>query len=296
MYLTSSLVDKIINTTGLRNIESTHFAGRYNDYFVYVEVQTHLSRALMRVRVSDLDNSTRLDLEKNLEANFSRQNYSILYEGNEILIIIPTNADWVERIRDLMDHITSFLSETGIRADAQAEQIIKEHIPDSVPHIEYEPDKPSLGMGILGSFLGSIPGVITWFITSIASIDGFLVQTPEVYNYFSARFFLAIIITCGSYWGFLLLSGASRKISALISAPITVIMIYIVNRFSYAFLFFNAISNLTVENAFLKTYQYLNSYHLTQYYLGTLVLGYLLSALTYVFLYAAREKFWISHK
>lgn len=292
MNLTSSLVDEIIDTTGLRNIESSHFAGRHNDFFVYVEVQTHLSRAMMRLRVAGLDGNTRTALEQKIASGFSRQNYSILYEGNEVLVIIPANTDWVKRIRELMDVITFFLSENGIHADSQAEKITIEQIPESIPHIEMETAKPSLGMGVLGSFLGSVPGVIGWFITSIASLDGFMVQTPEVHSYLSARFLLAIIITCGSYWGFLLLSGSSRKISALISSPITILMIYFVNRFSYAFLFFTAVSNLSVEKAFLRTYEYLKSYDLTKYYLGTLFLGYLLSALTYLFLYKARENFW----
>jgi hypothetical protein len=295
MNLTSSLVDEIVDTTGLHNIESTHFAGRHNDYFVYVEVQTHLSRALMRLRVSGLDSKTSTALEQKLASGFSRQNYSILYEENEIVVIIPANTDWVRRTKDLMDVITVFLSESGIYADSQAEKVMLEQIPESIPHIEIEPAKQSIGLGVLGSFLGSVPGVIGWFITSIASIDGFMVQTPEVQSYLSARFLLAIIITCGSYWGFLLLSGSSRKISALISAPITILMIYFVNRFSYAFLFFTAVSNLSVEKAFLRTYEYLNSYDLTKYYLGTLFLGYLLSALTYLFLYKTREKFW-KHK
>ncbi len=292
MNLTSSLVDEIIGTTGLRNIESAHFAGRHNDFFVYVEVQTHLSRAMMRIRVSGLDDRTRTALEEKMAANFSRLNYSILYEGNEILFIIPANTDWIQRIRTMMDLVTAFLSESGVCADSQAERIAIEHIPDSIPHIEYETARPSIGLGVLGSFLGSVPGVIGWFITSIVSNDGFMVQTPEVQNYLSARFLLAIIITCGSYWGFLLLSGASRKVSAMVSAPITILMIYIVNRFSYAFLFFTAISNLTVDRAFLRTYEYLYSYDLVNYYLGTLFLGYLLSALTYLFLYKTRETFW----
>jgi hypothetical protein len=292
MNLTSSLVDEIIGTTGLRNIESSHFAGRHNDYFVYVEVQTHLSRAMMRLRVTGLDVDTRAAMEQKLASGFSRKNYSILYEGNEILVIIPANTDWVKRIRELMDIITAFLSESGIHADSQAENITIEQIPESIPHIEIDTTNPSIGLGVLGSFLGSVPGVIGWFITSIASLDGFMVQTPEVHSYLSARFLLAIIITCGSYWGFLLLSGSSRKISALISAPITILMIYFVNRFSYAFLFFTAVSNLSVERAFLRTYEYLNSYDLTKYYLGTLLLGYLLSALTYLFLYKSQEKFW----
>jgi|GEM_PF-1657562 len=292
MNLTSSLVDEIIATTGLRNIESAHFAGRHGDFFIYLEMQTHLSRALMRIRVLGLDEVTRTALEATLAANISRINYSVLYEGNEILIIVPSNSDWVKRIRVIMDLITDFLAAKGVRADSQAEKLAIEHIPESIPHIEYENTKTLLGWGLLGSFLGAVPGVIGWFISSIASNDGFMVQTPEVHNYLSARFLLSIIITCGSYWGFLLLSGASRKISALLSAPITLLMIYIVNRFSYAFLFFTAISNLTVDRAFLKTYEYLNSYDLVQYYLGTLFLGYLLSGLTYLFLYKTREKFW----
>jgi hypothetical protein len=108
MNLTSSLVDEIIDTTGLRNIESSHFAGRHNDFFVYVEVQTHLSRAMMRLRVAGLDGNTRTALEQKIASGFSRQNYSILYEGNEVLVIIPANTDWVKRIRELMDVITFF--------------------------------------------------------------------------------------------------------------------------------------------------------------------------------------------
>ncbi len=292
MNLTSSLVDEIIATTGLRNIESTHFAGRHNDYFVYVEVETQLSRALIRLRVAGLTDNDRASLEQTLASGFSRQNYSILYEGNEILVIVASNTGWIRRIRDIIDAITVFLSDNGIRADSQAEKITLEQLPESIPHIEIESAKPSIALGVLGAFLGSVPGMIGWFITSIASLDGFMVQTPESHSYLSARFLLAIIITCGSYWGFLLLSESSRKTSALISAPITILMIYFVNRFSYAFLFFTAISNLSVEKAFIRTYEYLRSYDLTRYYLGTLFLGYLLSALTYLFLYKMRESFW----
>lgn len=292
MNFTSSLADELIGVTGLNNIESTHFAGRHNGYFVYVEVEPQLSRAKMHIRVVMLSDGIRTALEKNLASSISRVNYSVLFEGNEIILLIPANTDWIPRVRTIMDLITDFLSENGVPADIQAEQSVFEHIPDALPHIEADPPRPSIAMGVLGAFLGAVPGVIGWFITSLANNDGFLVQTPEVASYLSARFILAIIITCGSYWGFLLLSGSSRKISALVSAPITVLMIYAVNRFTYAFLFFSAISNLSVERAFLRTYEYLNSYHLTHYYLGTLLLGYLLSAITYVVLYKTREKFW----
>ncbi|NLW89480.1 MAG: hypothetical protein GXY43_07160 [Clostridiaceae bacterium] len=292
MNLTSSLVKEIIDTTGLRNIESTYFAGRNNDYFVYVEVQTHLSRALLRVRVLKLDEDTRTGLDTKLASNFSRVNYSLLFEGNEIIVIIPSNTGWVRRIREITDQITEYLSSADIATDSTDEKTIIEQIPESLPHIIPEPPKPSVGMGILGSFLGAIPGVIAWFISSIASNDGFLVQTPEVHANVSSRVFLAVIISCGSYWGFLLLSGATRRRSAIFSAPITIIMIYFVNHFSYAFLFFTNLPNLTLTNAFLQTRDFLSSYRLTLYYWVALLFAYLISFGTYFLLYRLREKFW----
>ena len=292
MEFTQDLAAKIITATGLRNIESAFFVGRHNGYFVNVEVQTRLSRTMMCISVSSLAESDRRLLEETLSAKFSVSDYTVLYEGNEIIVLIPDNRMWMNTLRGIMDETTFFLTDRRIPPDPDAEKDPERPLPVSIPFVEYELAKPNYVLGIFGAFLGSIPGAIVWFIFSIIGFSEYMVHTPEVLNSFSIKFLFSIIITCGSYWGFLLLSDASRKASVLASAPITLGMIYAVNRFSYAFVFYSALSGLSVEEAFFTTPKLLNSYNLTWNYALALLLGCGVSMITYLLLLRFRERGW----
>jgi hypothetical protein len=292
MEFTSDLAAKIISATGLRNIESAFFVGRHNGYFVNVEVQTRLSRTMMCISVSSLAEFDRRLLEEALSAKFSVSDYTILYEGNEIIILIPDNRLWIDTLRGIMDEITFFLADRHIPPDPDAEKDSDMPLPVSTPFVEYELAKPNYILGIFGSLLGSIPGAIVWFIFSIIGFSEYMVHTPEVLNSFSMKFLFSIIITCGSYWGFLLLSDASRKVSVLASAPITLGMIYAVNRFSYAFVFYSALSGLSIEEAFFSTPKLLRSNNLTWNYSLALLLGCGVSLITYLLLLRFRERGW----
>lgn len=292
MELTSDLAAKIVSATGLRNIDSAFFVGRHNGYFVNIEVQTRLSRTMMCISVSSLDDFDRRLLEETLSSKFSVSDYTILYEGNEIIVLIPDRRLWIDTLRGIMDEVTFYLADHRIPPDPDAEKDSEKPLPVSTPFVDYELAKPNYVLGIFGSFLGSIPGAIVWFIFSIIGFSNYTVHTPEVLNSFSMKFLFSIIITCGSYWGFLLLSDASRKMSVLASAPITIGMIYIVNRFSYAFVFYTALSGLSVEEAFFTTPKLLSSYNLTWNYALALLLGCVVSLVTYFILLIFRERNW----
>jgi len=292
MEFTQDLAAKIISATGLRNIESAFFVGRHNGYFVNVEVQTRLSRIMMCISVSSLTEPDRRLMEEALSSKFSVSDYTILYEGNEIIILIPDNRLFIDTLRGIMDEITFFLADHRIPPDPDAEKDPERSQPARVPVVEYELAKPNYMLGIFGSLLGSIPGAIVWFIFSIIGFSEYMVHTPEVLNSFSMKFLFSIIITCGSYWGFLLLSDASRKVSVLASAPITLGMVYAVNRFSYAFVFYSALSGLSVEEAFFTTPKLLSSYNLTWNYSLALLLGCGVSLITYLLLLRFRERGW----
>lgn len=292
MEFTQDLAAKIVSTTGLRNIESVFFVGRHNGYFVNVEVQIRLSRTMMCISVSSISEADRHLLEETLSSKFSLSDYTVLYESNEIIVLIPDSRMWINILRGIMDEVTFFLADRRIPPDPDTEKEQERALPVSTPVIAYELVKPNIGLGIMGSLLGSIPGAIVWFIFSIVGFNEYMVHTPEVLNSFSAKFLFSIVITCGSYWGFLLLSDASRKTSVLFSAPITLGMIYAVNRFSYAFVFYSALSGLSVEEAFLTTPKLLRSYALTMNYFQALLLGCLVSMITYLILLKFREHGW----
>lgn len=292
MELSSDLAKKIIGTTGLNQIEPARFAGRQMGYFVTVEIQTHLSRASVCINGTNLSEGDKRHLEDLLSSQFPVTDYTILYEGSEILLLIPENKHWIETFHGVIDTIISHLS--GSPAVAVTDESAGDKFP-YLPSAAYEDDitpKPNYAMGFFGAILGAVPGAIIWFIVSILSPGDFLVRTPELQNSMSPRFLLSIIITCGSYWGFLLLSEASRKMSGLCSAPITFGMIYGINRFSYAFTFYSALPKLSVFDAFIQNTDLLQEYQLTTYYLLALLLACILSILTYIVIYLMREKGW----
>ncbi|NLT11064.1 MAG: hypothetical protein GXY06_01410 [Clostridiaceae bacterium] len=292
MTITSELTEQLTAQTGLNLIDSSHLAGRCNGYFTKAEIQSHLSRLSLSIFAFGLDRELIEQMEEYLNRQEHPSSHAIVVDDTQITIYLPIIHNTVPGFQNVLLRVTTFLMDRGVTAD------IIETTSASTSDWAQKSDmisgnhQPRYFLGLFGSILGAIPGALLWFIFSMISNYEYLARFPSRTARLSPWFVFSVIITFGSYWGFLLLSDATRKASFFMSFPITLSAIFVSNHISYAFIIYAATSDLHYFEAVFFIKNYLDRYDLSTYYWISFVIGVVLALVCNIFLLHFRERSW----
>ena len=263
MNRSSGIPQQIIARTELREIDATHYAGRHNDFFISMDIQSRLSRIASSISVYQFSEKQFQMLNNYVNSKYGSDFSTLVFEINEITIFTPMKKNYLAIFIDFINDVTAFLSSQGALADPELGNNTMNIQESFISEDTDLPKRNYTAWGFLGSFLGSIPGVMAWFIITILQHNARIVQSPDLVHIISLGFFMAIIITCGSYWGFLLLSEGYRTRSFFLSLPFTIFMILFINCISQAFLFYATIPGISFVQAFAQTPQLVFEYLLS---------------------------------
>lgn len=293
MTLASELAEQLTAQTGLSFVDASHLAGRCNGYFTKAEIQSHLSRVSLSIFAFGIDRDFLLRMEDYLNHQDHPSSHAIVLDDSQLTIFLPIIHNAVPDFHNLLLRVTTYLKDSGIPADLieKTPEVGTDWTHDSgTIRSDYN---PRYLLGFFGSFLGAIPGAMLWFIFSMISSYEYLARFPENFARLSPWFIFSVIITCGSYWGFLLLSDATRKTALLMSFPITLATVFFSNHTTFAFIIYSALPGSHYFEVILSIQSPLESFGLTTYYWVSFILGIVLAAISYFFVLRFREKGWI---